>query len=159
MIWQSLLQLATLVGAIILANRFLGPYLADVFASDLTGRPPRAERWFAPIESRVFTLCGIDPEREQRWTTYALSLLAFSLVSVLGLYVLQRLQGHLLLNPTHTGAPSAPLAWSTPRSASSPTPTGRTTRGESTMATSPRWPAWPCRTSCRPRPAWRWRSR
>ena len=113
MIWQSWLQLAALIGAVIVATRYFGPYLANVFARDLTGRAPAGDRFFAPIESRIFRLCGIDPEREQHWTTYARSLLAFSLVSVLGLYALQRLQQHLFLNPTHAGAPSAPLAWNT----------------------------------------------
>jgi K+-transporting ATPase ATPase A chain len=113
MTWQSGLQLAALVAAVVLATRTLGPYLADVFARDLTGRSPAGDRWFAPIESRVFKLGGIDPEREQHWTTYARSMLALSLVSVLGLYALQRLQGHLFLNPTRAEAPSAPLAWNT----------------------------------------------
>jgi K+-transporting ATPase ATPase A chain len=49
----------------------------------------------------VYRLCGIDERREQRWSTYALSLLAFSFVSVVFLYALQRLQGHLPLNPNH----------------------------------------------------------
>ena len=90
MIWQNWLQLAALIGAVIVATRFFGPYLANVFARDLTGRAPAGDRFFAPIESRIFRLCGIDPEREQHWTTYARSLLAFSLVSVLGLYALQQ---------------------------------------------------------------------
>ncbi len=113
MIWQNYLQVAALVAAVLVATRYFGPYMANVFARDLTGRAPAGDRFFTPIESRIFKLGGIDPDREQHWTAYARSLLAFSLVSVLGLYALQRLQGHLFLNPTDAGAPSAPLAWNT----------------------------------------------
>ncbi len=46
--------------------------------------PPRphapGDRVFGPIERLVYRICGIDERREQRWSTYALSLLAFSLV-------------------------------------------------------------------------------
>ncbi|HVN50995.1 MAG TPA: potassium-transporting ATPase subunit KdpA, partial [Acidimicrobiales bacterium] len=68
-------------------------------------RPPpprrgiRGDKVFLPVERFIYRLCGIDETREQRWSVYALSLLAFSLVSVILLYVLQRLQGALPLNP------------------------------------------------------------
>jgi K+-transporting ATPase ATPase A chain len=113
MTWQNWAQLGALIGGVVVATRVLGPYLADVFAPDLTGRAPIADRWFAPVERRLFRLCGVDPKREQHWTTYARSLLAFSLVSILGLYALQRVQGHLFLDPTHAGPVSPPLAWNT----------------------------------------------
>ncbi len=57
------------------------------------------DRVFGPIERLVYRLCGIDERREQRWSTYALSLLAFSLVSVVVVYLLQRFQGSLPINP------------------------------------------------------------
>ncbi len=39
-----------------------------------------------PSSASIYRLCGVDPKREQRWTVYAFALLAFSVVSVLGLY-------------------------------------------------------------------------
>ncbi len=102
-------QLGVLVGALALATRVLGPYLARVFGDG----PAPGDRFFGPVERVVFRLCGVDPEREQRWNVYALSLLAFSAVSVLFLYALQRAQGLLPLNPTGaTGVPPA-LAFNT----------------------------------------------
>ena len=66
------------------------------------------DRFFLPIERLIYRLCGIDESREQRWSVYALSLLAFSLVSVLLLYALQRLQGALPFNPNgFKGVPPA----------------------------------------------------
>ena len=46
---------------------------------------------------------GIDPTREQRWTTYAYALLAFSICSFLAVYLFQRFQEWLPLNPTDVG--------------------------------------------------------
>jgi K+-transporting ATPase ATPase A chain len=66
-----------------------------------------------PVERAVYRVAGVDPAREQPWSVYAVSLLAFSAVSVLGLFVLQRAQGLLPLNPTNVpGVPSA-LAFNT----------------------------------------------
>ena len=62
-------------------------------------RTAPGDRVFLPVERFIYRVCGIDETREQRWSTYALSLLAFSLVSVLVLYAQQRLQGILPLNP------------------------------------------------------------
>ena len=64
-----------------------------------TGRDPERGR-FLPIEKAIYRVVGVDPDREQRWTGYALALLAFSLVSTLGLYLLLRTQHLLPFNPT-----------------------------------------------------------
>jgi K+-transporting ATPase A subunit len=59
-----------------------GNYLAQVFTSE---RHWRAERWF-------YRLVRVDPDSEQRWTVYAAGVLGLSFVSVLLLYLVQRLQ-------------------------------------------------------------------
>jgi K+-transporting ATPase ATPase A chain len=63
------------------------------------GKAP-GDRVFLPVERAFYRVCRVDPESEQRWTVYTFSLLAFSLVSFLFLYLLQRLQGVLPFNPT-----------------------------------------------------------
>jgi K+-transporting ATPase ATPase A chain len=103
------LQLAALIGLIALGTRLLGPYLARVFGG---GSAP-GDRLFLPIERFVYRLVGVDPEREQRWNVYAYSLLAFSAVSVLFLYLLQRVQEWLPLNPTDAVGVPAALAFNT----------------------------------------------
>ncbi len=103
------LQLLALVVAILVTTRVLGPYLARV----LEGGPARGDTVFLPVERTVYRILGVDPAREQPWTIYALSLLAFSGVSVLGLFALQRLQGALFLNPTDVGAVPPALAFNT----------------------------------------------
>jgi K+-transporting ATPase ATPase A chain len=105
----NLLQLAVLVVAVGVTAPILGGYLARV----LGGGAAPGDRFFRPLERALYRLGGVDPAREQPWSVYALSLLAFSLVSVVGLYLLQRVQGALLLNPTDVaGVPSA-LAFNT----------------------------------------------
>jgi K+-transporting ATPase ATPase A chain len=99
----SWLQLVALIVALGISVPILGTYMAKVFGG---GKAP-GDRVFNPIERVIYRLGGVDPDREQRWTIYALALLAFSLLSVLFLYVLQRVQEHLPFNPTHVkGVPS-----------------------------------------------------
>jgi potassium-transporting ATPase potassium-binding subunit len=80
----------------------LGDYMARVYSATTHWR----------VERLVYRTCGIDPDADQTWATYALSMLGFSLVSVLFLYGLQRLQHALPLSLGY--APVAPeLAWNT----------------------------------------------
>src|SRR6476619_3301863 len=103
------LQLAVLAAALLVGARVLGAFIARVFG----GEPLPEDRVFAPVERLVYRVVGVGPEREQRWTVYAYSVLAFSAVSILGLYLLQRVQGALFLNPTGVkGVPPA-LAFNT----------------------------------------------
>ncbi len=80
----------------------LGDYMARVYSAT---RHLRAERV-------IYRLCRIDPDADQTWPTYALSVLGFSLASVLFLFGLQRLQHVLPLSLGFDPVPSA-LAWNT----------------------------------------------
>ena len=102
-------QLAALVALVLVGTRLLGPYLAQVYGG---GRAP-GDRVFLPVERALYRFGGVDPGREQQWPVYALSLLAFSAVSVVGLYVLQRVQGVLPLNPTDVDGVPPALAFNT----------------------------------------------
>jgi K+-transporting ATPase ATPase A chain len=104
------LQLVALILLIALVTRVLGAYLAGVFGD---GDHAVGDRIFRRLERPIYRLCGIDEEREQRWTTYAYSLLAFSAVSVVVLYALQRFQGSLPFNPTDVSAVPPALGWNT----------------------------------------------
>ena len=119
------LQLGVLAAILMVTTRVLGAYIAGVFG----GGKAMGDRVFLPVERALYRVCGVDPTREQRWTVYAFALLAFSMVSVLGLYFLQRIQGYLPLNPTDAKSVPPALAFNTAASASSRTRTGRTTAG------------------------------
>ena len=79
------LQLAALVVVVLVSVPLLGAYLARMLGS---GRAP-GDRVFAPVERVIYRVVGVDAGREQRWSVYALSLLAFSAVSVIGLFFIQ----------------------------------------------------------------------
>ena len=92
----------SLVVALALAYRPAGDYMYRVFT------PTKHSR----VELGIYRLIGVDPEGEQSWPVYARSVLAFSAVSVLFLYVFMRIQSHLMLSLGFANVPPA-LAWNT----------------------------------------------
>ena len=91
------LQILVFLAAVAAATVPLGRYMARVFGGERTWLDPVLR----PIERVLYRLSGIDPEREMRWTEYAGALVLFSTVSMLVLYLLQRGQAWLPLNPEH----------------------------------------------------------
>lgn len=81
----GLLQIGALILALAVCYRPLGGYLARVFTSQKDLR----------VERAIYRVVGIDSKSDQRWTVYAASLLAFSFVGVIALYILQRVQDGL----------------------------------------------------------------
>ncbi|WP_462188044.1 potassium-transporting ATPase subunit KdpA, partial [Frankia sp. CcWB2] len=113
--------IVSMVLALTLTYRPFGDYMARVHTS---GKHLRVERG-------IYRLIGVDPGAEQRWSVYARSVLAFSLVSVLFLYLFQRVQNHLWLA---LGLPAVKpdLAWNTAVSFTTNT-NWQAYSGESTM--------------------------
>jgi K+-transporting ATPase ATPase A chain len=103
------LQVLFLIALLAISTPLLGSYLAKVYGG---GKAP-GDRVFLPFERAIYRVCRVDPDREQRWNVYAYSLLAFSAVSVVVLYLQLRIQGSLPLNPDHLGAVPAPLSFNT----------------------------------------------
>ena len=83
---QGLLQLVLYIVLLAALVKPLGTYMAAVFQGERTFLSPL----IGPVERLIYRLTGVDPVREQPWSVYALSLLVFSAVSVLGLFLLQR---------------------------------------------------------------------
>ncbi|MFJ2930528.1 potassium-transporting ATPase subunit KdpA [Streptomyces massasporeus] len=81
----GVLQLLALMAALALACKPLGTYMARVYSSK---QHLRVEKW-------IYKGIGADPDTEMRWPAYLRGVLAFSVVGVLFLYALQRLQGVL----------------------------------------------------------------
>ena len=95
----GLFQIVALLVVLALTAPPLGRYMAAVYGSRADGTAP-GDRVFAPIERGIYRALRVDEKREQRWNIYAIALLAFSLVSFLVVYVIQRVQGGLPINPT-----------------------------------------------------------
>jgi K+-transporting ATPase ATPase A chain len=96
------LQLIAYFVVLILLVKPLGLYMAKVYQGERTFLSPV----IAPLERLTYRLTGIHPEDEMDWKTYAVAVLLFSVIGIIFLYLLQRLQGFLLLNPTGMGAVS-----------------------------------------------------
>ena len=92
-----------------ISTPLLGIYMYRVYFTD---KAP-GDRVFLPVENFIYRICGVDPEGEQRWRSYALSLLAFSFVSLVFTYFLLRFQAHLPLNPDHLAAVKPGLSFNT----------------------------------------------
>jgi K+-transporting ATPase ATPase A chain len=98
----GIVQLVVLVIALAICYRPLGDYMARIFTSDKHTRP----------ELALYRLMGIDPDADQKWGTYARSMLAFSAVSLLFLYLLERVQ-HWLPYSNGLANVNPVLAWNT----------------------------------------------
>ncbi len=96
------LQLGLLVAALAACYVPVGNYMAHIFTTD--------KHWRA--ERGLYKLIGVNPDNDQKWSSYLRSMLAFSLISVLFLYGIERLQQYLLLSEGMKGVPPA-LAWNT----------------------------------------------
>jgi K+-transporting ATPase ATPase A chain len=123
------LQILFLIALLAISTPLLGSYLARVYGD---GKAP-GDRVFLPVENVIYRACRVDPKREQRWSVYAYSLLAFSAVSGLILYAQLRLQGHLPLNPDHLSGISPALSFNTSMSFLTNT-NWQNYSGESTMS-------------------------
>ncbi|TCJ70421.1 UNVERIFIED_ORG: K+-transporting ATPase ATPase A chain [Dietzia maris] len=99
----AVLQVACLVGLLAALWVPLGDYMARVFTSD---RDLGIERLF-------YRLARVDPRREQSWRIYALGVIAFSTISMLALYVIQRVQHWLPPLGAHQDAVEPAMAFNT----------------------------------------------
>jgi potassium-transporting ATPase potassium-binding subunit len=103
------LQIIVYLAVILAITKPLGVFMARVFSRERTFLDPVLR----PIERLVYRLTRVDEEHEMRWTEYALSMLLFSGVSMLLLYLIQRTQQMLPLNPQKFAAVGSDLAFNT----------------------------------------------
>ncbi len=102
-------QISLLFGAVLLVTKPLGIFLWRVFEHKSTWLDPLLR----PIEKLIYRISGIDEEREMRWTEYGIAMLTFSGVSLLLLYLIERMQQWLPWNPQHLPNVAGDLAWNT----------------------------------------------
>jgi K+-transporting ATPase ATPase A chain len=88
-------QVLALFVVVLTAAPLLGSYMARVYSGGRNFLSPVLGR----VEHAIYRLGGVDPQIEMRWTTYAAALLAFNLVGLLLLWLLQLAQASLPLNP------------------------------------------------------------
>jgi K+-transporting ATPase ATPase A chain len=100
----GIIFLALLIVALAAVHVPLGDYMYRVYSSDKHSR----------VERVIYRLIGADPKSEQSWGAYARSVLAFSAISILFLFIFQLVQGKLPLHLNDPATPMTPaLAWNT----------------------------------------------
>jgi len=104
-ILQILLYIAVLVGL----AKPLGAYMAHVYQGERTWLSPL----FTPVERLVYRLSGVDETKDHSWKQYAAAVLLFNFAGLLVVYLLQRLQAWLPLNPQGFAAVSPDSAFNT----------------------------------------------
>jgi len=102
-------QIGLYVLVLFLITKPIGIFLARVFEREKTFLDPL----FRPVERLVHRLCGVDESKEMRWTEYGTAMLVFSAVSLILLYLFERLQYWLPWNPQKFANVSPDLAWNT----------------------------------------------
>jgi len=88
-------QIALFLALILAVTKPLGVFMARVFNREKTF----LDFLLRPVERFIYRLTGVDEQHEMPWTEYAVAMLLFSAVSMLVLYAMLRLQGHLPINP------------------------------------------------------------
>lgn len=126
---NGLVQIALFFGVLIVLVKPLGWYMARVHE----GMPCGLDRLLGPVERCLYGLCGVRSHEEMTWKTYAIAMLLFNWFGLLALYLLQRIQGFLPLNPQAFGAVPPDLAFNTAASFTTNT-NWQAYGGESTMS-------------------------
>jgi K+-transporting ATPase ATPase A chain len=126
---NGVLQIIVFFALVAAATPPLGRFMARVFGGERTWLDPVLR----PVERLIYRATGVDATREMTWTEYASSMLLFSVVSMLALYAIERLQGVLPLNPQHLPGVPAALAFNTAASFTTNT-NWQAYSGETTMS-------------------------
>ncbi len=126
---NGLLQVGIYFLVLLAITKPLGAYMAKVFS----GETILLARIFGPVERVVYRICHIDEHEEQHWTAYTAAMLMFSVVGLLVLYGLQRLQYYLPFNPQKFSGVAPDLAFNTAASFTTNT-NWQAYSGESTMS-------------------------
>ena len=123
-------QILFFLALILAVTKPMGIFMAHVFSRQRTFMDPVLR----PIERLLYRVTGVDEDHEMRWTEHAIAMLLFSAVSMLLLYLIQRLQGFLPFNPQKLGTVNPPhLAFNTAASFTTNT-NWQNYAGETTMS-------------------------
>jgi K+-transporting ATPase ATPase A chain len=126
---NGILQCVLYFVAILLVTKPMGIFITKVFRNERTFLTPI----LGPIERAIYKICRIQSEQEMKWTVYSGAMLMFSVVSMLTLYSIMRLQNMLPFNPAALLGVPVDLAFNTAASFTTNT-NWQAYSGESTMS-------------------------
>jgi K+-transporting ATPase ATPase A chain len=105
----NIAKLLLYLGVIVAVTPILGLYMKKVFAGEKTFPDPLLK----PVERLIYRICGVDAGKDQGWVEWTVVMLVVNGASLVILYLFQRLQHVLPLNPNHFGPVSADSSWNT----------------------------------------------
>ena len=105
----QIVKLLLYLGVVVAVTPILGLYMKKVFAGERTLLDPLLK----PVERLIYRICGVDAQKDQAWVEWTVVMLVVNGASLVILYLLQRLQHVLPLNPNHLGPVSADSSWNT----------------------------------------------
>ena len=123
------LQIGIYLLVLLTITKPMGVFMARVFAGEKTFLDPVLR----PVERLLYRACGVDDTREMDWKEYTIAMLLFSGVSMLALYLIERVQQLLPWNPQHFPKVATDLAFNTAASFTTNT-NWQAYSGESTMS-------------------------
>src|SRR5664279_2135890 len=100
----GIVQILVFFAIIVAITKPIGSFMYRVFEGQRTFLHPI----LGPIERLIYRVSGIREDEEQTWVRYSASLISLSIFSFLFVYLIQRLQGYLPLNPMHFSTSQAP---------------------------------------------------
>ena len=106
---NNFIQILLYLTVLLAVAKPLGSYMARIYQSDI----PLGVRWLRPIELLLYKACSINEEDEMNWKAYAISMMLFSMIGLIAVYLLQRLQVFLPLNPSNMKAVSPDSSFNT----------------------------------------------
>src|SRR5581483_9774525 len=104
MTWIGIAQILIFFAIVLALTKPLGTFMYRVFEGKRTFLHPVLQ----PLERLIYRLGGVHEDVEQSWVGYAASMISLSIFSFLFVYLLQRWQGHLPLNPMQFSTAKAP---------------------------------------------------
>jgi len=107
--WNNIIQTIFYLAILLLMVKPLGVYMARIYE----GKPTGLNVWLAPIERLIYRMSGIKPEKSMSWKAYAVAMMLFNIIGIVVVYILQRLQVYLPLNPMNIPAVAPDLAFNT----------------------------------------------
>src|SRR5579871_6611313 len=109
MFWNAFVQVGIFIAVVTAVSVPLGLYMARVYAHE----PTFLDAVLLPLERLIYRACRVRHATEMTWSEYAIAMLLFSMVGMIVLYVMQRVQAFLPLNPQGFTGLAPDLAFNT----------------------------------------------
>jgi potassium-transporting ATPase potassium-binding subunit len=106
---NDFVQCVVFMIALLALAKPLGQFMANIYQ----GKVPKMLRWLSPVERVIYRICGIKDDDEMDWKMYAATMMMFNILSLFIVYLMQRWQGFLPLNPTEMKAVSPDSSFNT----------------------------------------------